>query len=176
MKGIQEIIKLIYLRLAISTAITIFCHWTHGSTMINMVTTLLVVHPIPPHIKCAEKAQLFFVSHSLLIHNLLQLLLKEAFPICLLRCLHHLKKIHPQALGLRVRTRCLLERVEALQTPFGAKDEWWRCGQGGGWRSCGRRQSLGWGKRFPSIQARAERGKKRGRENHRAYSGRSDDS
>ena len=86
------------------------------------------VHPVPPHIQRAIKAQLFLVSHSLLIHDLLQLLLKEAFPICLLRCLHHLKKIHPQALGLRARTRRLLERVEALQTPFGAKDEWRRCG------------------------------------------------
>ena len=128
MKGIQEIIKLIYLRLAISAAVTILCHWTHVSTMINMVTTLLTVHPVPPHIQHAEKAQLFLVSHSLLIHDLLQLLLKEAFPICLLCCLHRLKKIHPQALGLRARTRCLLERVEALRTPFGAKDEWRRCG------------------------------------------------
>ena len=99
-KGIQEILKLIYLRLAISIAVTILCHWTHMSTMINMMTTLLTVHPVPPHVQRAEKAQLSFVSHSLLIHDLLQLLLKEAFPICLLRCLHHLKKIHPQALGL----------------------------------------------------------------------------
>ena len=99
-KGIQEIIKLIYLRLAISTAVTILCHWTHMPTMINMVTALLTVHPIPPHIHCAKKTQLFLVSHSFLIHNLLQLLLKEAFPLYLLRCLHRLKKIHPQALGL----------------------------------------------------------------------------
>ena len=176
MKGIQEILKLIYLRLAISTAVTILCHWTHVSIMINMMTTLLTVYPIPPHIQRAEKAQLFLVSHSLLIHDLLQFLLKEVFPIRLLRCLHRLKKIHPQALGLRARTRCLLERVEAPRTPFGAKNEWRRCGWGGRWGSCGRRRSLGWGKRFPSIQARAERGKKRWMGNHRAYSGRNDDS
>ena len=84
--------------------------------------------PSSPSHQRAEKAQLFLVSHSFLIHDLLQLLLKEAFPICLLCCLHRLKKIHPQALGLRARTRCLLERVEAPRTPFGAKDEWRRCG------------------------------------------------
>ena len=127
-KGIKEILKLIYLRLTISTAVTILCHWTHVSTMINMVTTFLTVHAVPPHGQHAEKAQLFFVSHSLLIHDLLQLLLKEAFPICLLRCLHRLKMIHPQALGLQARMHCLLERVEALRTSFGMKDEWRRCG------------------------------------------------
>ena len=124
----QEIIQLIYLRLAIPAAVTILCHWTHVPIMINMMTTLLAVHPVSPHIQHAEKAQLFLVSHSLLIHDLLQLLLKEAFPICLLHYLHRLKKIHPQALGLRARTHCLLERVEAPQTLFGVKDEWRRCG------------------------------------------------
>ena len=81
----------------------------------------------PSHPAC-RKGTALPCEPSFLIHDLLQLLLKEVFPISLLRCLHRLKRIHPQALGLRARMRCLLERVEAPRTLFGAKDEWWRCG------------------------------------------------
>ena len=80
-RGIQIKIQLIYQRLTISTAVTILCHWTHVPHMINMVATLLTIHPVPPHVQSTEKTKLLLVSHSLLIHNLLQLLLKEEFPI-----------------------------------------------------------------------------------------------
>ena len=46
-KGIQIIEQLIYLRLAISTAVTILYHRTHVPHMINMVATLLTVFQFP---------------------------------------------------------------------------------------------------------------------------------